>query len=88
MTPTSSGLIYRFKKLADQVLGSEGSLDSRTSGLKTSISLNAKRMDAMETRLAQTEKRMRAQYQALDTQMAKLNGIGSYVSTQLDAMSK
>lgn len=85
---SSSGIVFRFKKLAAQLLGSEGPIDSRTTGLQSSIKRNADRMDDMETRLAQTEKRLRAQYQTLDTNMAKLNGIGNYVTTQLNALNK
>jgi flagellar capping protein FliD len=40
----------------------------------------------METRLEQTEKRLRAQYEALDQMMAKLNGTSSYVSQMISGL--
>jgi flagellar hook-associated protein 2 len=84
---TSSGIVYRFAKMADRILGAEGPLESRTSGIQSSIDRNNKRVSDMETRLAQTEKRLRAQYQSLDANMAKLSGLSSYVSSQLNALN-
>ena len=40
-------------------------------------------MDQMEDRVALTEKRLRARYTALDTQMAQLNGLSNYITQQL-----
>jgi flagellar hook-associated protein 2 len=87
-TATSSGIAFRFKSLMDQILGSDGSIDSRTEGIKSSITRNSKRQSAIEDRLAQTEKRLRAQYQSLDANMAKLNGLSSYVTTQLNQLNR
>ncbi|MEY4564239.1 MAG: hypothetical protein RLZZ618_3516 [Pseudomonadota bacterium] len=84
----SSGLIFRFKQMAKLALGTDGPLDTRSAGIKSSIERNAKRMEDMETRLAASEKRMRKQYQTLDTNMAKLNALSSYVSTQMSALNK
>jgi len=41
----------------------------------------------MENRLTGVEARYRAQYQALDTQMASLNALSSYVTQQMAALS-
>jgi flagellar hook-associated protein 2 len=70
------------------VLGVDGAFTSRTQGLKDSITRNAKSQDAMSQRLAQTETRMRARYNALDTQMASLNATSSYLTQQLAAFNK
>lgn len=85
---SSSGIIYRFKTLADKMLGAEGPLTSRTAGLQSTVTRNTKRIDEMEVRLAASEKRLRAQYEALDTNMSKLNSLNSYVSGQLAALAK
>jgi len=87
-TGESSGFVYRFKKMASRILGTEGPLTTRTAGIQATIKRNSDRIDDMETRLAATEKRIRAQYEALDTNMAKINSLGSYMSTQLSALSK
>ena len=87
-TDTSSGIVYRFKQLTDRMLDVEGPLETRTAGIQSTITRNAKRVDAIDDRLAQTEKRLRAQYQALDTAMSKANALGSYVSTQMNLLSR
>lgn len=87
-TPSSMGIAYRFKVLADKALGTDGPITTRTTGLQSTVSRNAKRIDEMEVRLAASEKRLRAQYQALDSNMSKINGLNSYVSTQLAAIAK
>lgn len=79
----SSGFIDRFKDLANAVLGSEGAFESRNSSLKNQLSANAKSQEAMETRLTQTEARLRRQYQALDASMSQLNGLSTYMTQQL-----
>jgi flagellar hook-associated protein 2 len=84
----STGYMTRWRQLGDTVLGVDGAFTSRTQGLKDSITRNAKSQDAMSQRLAQTETRMRARYNALDTQMASLNATSSYLTQQLAAFNK
>lgn len=81
----STGFIRRFQGLADSVLSTGGTLDSRKTSLQSSLDRNGKSQDAMELRLANTEARLRAQYQSLDTQMAKLNNLSSYVSSMFSS---
>jgi flagellar hook-associated protein 2 len=85
-TPTSNGILQRFKGFADQVLGPDGSLETRTTGLQTSVKHNTDQQDAMQRRLDQTEKRLRAQYEALDANMAKLSQLSGYMTQQLSAL--
>jgi flagellar hook-associated protein 2 len=73
--------------MADQVLGIEGSISTRTEGLRKRIDLNQDRQDMLEDRIAMMEKRLRAQYTALDRQMASLNSLSSYVTQQIAAMT-
>lgn len=84
----SSGFVDRFKDFATSVLGSEGAFENRNASLKGQLSLNAKSQESMERRLAQTEERLRRQYQALDAAMSQLNGTSSYLTQQLDMLSK
>ena len=60
------------RAMADQVLSIDGSISSRSEGLRKRIDLNQDRQDMLEDRIAQVEKRLRAQYTALDRQMASL----------------
>jgi flagellar hook-associated protein 2 len=73
--------------MADQVLGIEGSISTRTEGLRKRIDLNQDRQDLLEDRIAMIEKRLRAQYTALDKQMASLNSLSNYVTQQLSALN-
>lgn len=82
-TPGSNGLAERLRLLTEQMLGEEGPLDSRQDGLQSLKTRNRERQDALEDRVAQTEKRLRAQYQALDASMAKLTNLSSYVTQQI-----
>ncbi len=78
--PDNNGIATRWRAFADQVTGFDGSITTRTTGLQSRVTANNKRMDELNDRAASYEKRVRAQYTALDTQMAKLNDMQSYVS--------
>jgi flagellar hook-associated protein 2 len=84
----SNGLATRLRKLADQILGDTGSMNSRQQSLRELKTQNGKRQESLEDRVAMTEKRLRAQYQALDASMAKLNNLSSYVSQQITRWNK
>ena len=87
-TAADSGFVRRFKNLADAALGSTGMFQSRTESIQASVTRNSKSQDAMQKRLALTEARLRAQYSALDTQMASLNNLSSYMTQQITQYNK
>jgi flagellar hook-associated protein 2 len=87
-TPANNGIATQLRVMADRVLGVEGSINTRSEGLRKRIDLNKSRQEMLEDRIAMTEKRLRAQYTALDRQMASLNGLSNYVTQQLSALSK
>jgi len=82
-TAGSGGLGYSVRKLMDGLLGSDGSISSRQDGLRRLKTANADRQQALEDRVSGVEKRLRAQYQALDTNMARLSSLQNYVSQQI-----
>jgi flagellar hook-associated protein 2 len=75
--------MVRYRKLAATVTGSDGALTTITNSLNAQVKRLGKREDAINDRLASTEARLRKQYEALDTQMAKLSGLSNYVGSQL-----
>lgn len=85
---TTNGLGDRLRQLTDRLLGTEGAIPSRQEGLRKLKSINGDRQQALEDRVAQTEKRLRAQYQALDTSMARLSSLQNYVSQQITNWNK
>jgi flagellar hook-associated protein 2 len=78
----------RFAALADKATSVDGSLFSRSDGLKGELSRNQKQQDDMQTHLDATQARLTAQYQALDTTMAKMSALSSYVTQQVTLMEK
>jgi flagellar hook-associated protein 2 len=82
----SQGYAYRLDKLMTQLLASGGPIESRTTGLNSSIQDIDKRREALETRLELTEQRLRAQFTALDSLVAQLRSTGDYLSRQLASL--
>ncbi len=85
--PTVDGLAKRFRVATDSILGIDGTLTTRTAGLTAALQRNQKDQDTMNIRLAAVEKRMRAQYTALDATMAQLNSTSQYLTQQITAMN-
>ena len=88
VTPANNGIATLMRAMADQVLSIDGSISSRSEGLRKRIDLNQDRQELLEDRIAGVEKRLRAQYTALDKQMASLTSLSNYVTQQLSAMSQ
>lgn len=86
-TPGNMGLAQRFKTFTDNMLSIDGAISTRTDGLQKAINNNSKQQTTMEARIAQYKARLLAQYNALDTTMAKLNSTSNYVNQQIKAMS-
>lgn len=87
-TTAELGFVRRFKNLADAALGSSGLFDSRNASLQASIDRNSKSQDAMSLKLEKTRTRLQAQYSALDTKMASLSNLSSYMTQQITQMNK
>lgn len=87
-TNENTGIAVRFSKLTDSALGNGGALQSRSEGLRGELARNSKQQDDMQVHLDATQARLTAQYQALDTTMAKMSALSSYVSQQVALMQK
>ena len=85
--PANNGFATLFRQRADQSIGIEGSIASRSEGLRERISRNEKRQAELEVRVAQTEARLRKQYTALDAQMGQLQSLSNYVSQQMTILN-
>ncbi|MBX3606946.1 MAG: flagellar filament capping protein FliD [Piscinibacter sp.] len=86
--PTLDGFAKRFRIVATDALGIDGALTSRTDGLNAKLERNRDAQDRMEDRLAQTQKRLEAQYTALDAKIGSLSGLSSFVSQQIALWNK
>jgi len=79
----STGYAYQINEYLDTVLRDDGSLKTRTAGIDSSIKSLDKRQEQLEARLAQTEKRYRAQFSALDTMLSSMNSTSAFLTQQL-----
>jgi len=84
---STSGVATRLTKITDAMLGSSGLFKSRTDGLNASLKGLEKSSDRMELQLAQTEKRYRTQFTALDSMMVNMQSMSSYMTQQLSALA-
>ena len=85
---SNDGLSQRIKSLTTQLLGTDGAINSRTEGIKSLIERNKDKIERIDAKATLAEARLRAQYTLLDANMAKLNGLSSYVTAQLAALNK
>jgi flagellar hook-associated protein 2 len=81
-TNASSGFMTRFSNLASALLDVNGSLTTRQQGLQKSISDNEQRQSDMSLRVQQMQDNLTKQYQTLDTQMATMNALSTYLTQQ------
>jgi len=84
----NDGFGTMLRQFADLSLGSDGAITSRQQGLRDRLDDIATRTTNLETRLQLTEKRLRDQYTKLDSNMAMLSGLQSYVSQQVTLWNK
>ncbi|SNS61970.1 flagellar hook-associated protein 2 [Noviherbaspirillum humi] len=79
----TDGVATRMLTVANTILGTDGVISSRTTGLQTAIRRNTTQQDALQARLGLTEKRLRAQYGALDTALTSMKSTSSWLTAQL-----
>ncbi|MFT3816212.1 MAG: flagellar filament capping protein FliD [Rubrivivax sp.] len=88
-TTAEDGLTQRLTAMAQTWLDVDGgSLTARQGGLQKLIDINKSRQDAMQLRVDAMEKRLRAQYSALDTSMSQLSSLQNYVTQQITNWNK
>ncbi len=84
---TLDGFARRYADLAAKVLGTDGTITSRTQGLRDRISRNSDEQTRLQDRVDRFKSRMVAQYTAMDTNLSKLTALSSYVTQQLNALT-
>ena len=82
LVPGNNGIATQMRALADRLIGVDGTVSTRSEGLRKRIDLNQGRQELLSNRIAMVEKRLRAQYTALDKTMGQLTGLSSYVTQQ------
>jgi flagellar hook-associated protein 2 len=85
---TEYGVAKRMYDFAFGALGVDGSVSSHNAAFQKSIDQNAATIDKFNVHIAAYQKQLLAQYNALDTNMAKLNSLSTYVSQQITTWNK
>lgn len=85
---TSMGVAARVKALTTDLLGTNGFFKSKDDTLQLSLKRNAKDQVTAQDKIDAFEKRITARYNALDTQMASLNGLNAYIAQQVTTWNK
>jgi flagellar hook-associated protein 2 len=84
----NDGVMTRLRTLSDNLLGVDGALTTRTAGMNKTVTDNQTRQDTLQARVDLYEKRLRAQYSALDTTMAGLSSQSNYVTQMINSLNK
>lgn len=75
-------------RLIDGMLQSDGLINSRMDGIQASIKTLDKQREVIGRRLEDTEKRLRAQFTALDTMLASMSQTSNFLQQQLANLPK
>ena len=84
----TNGFGLKVRDFARGLVAFDGRVSNKTTALQGAISRNSKDQDRVNDRATRVEADLRRQYGALDTQMAKWNGLSSYVNAQLAQWNK
>ena len=84
----ASGYGESMFQITSDILDTGGVVSARNDGINASIKQLTVREDAMQTRLDAIEKRYRAQFTALDTQVSSMLATSSYLTQQFAALTK
>lgn len=82
----NEGIAAKLKDYADGVLATDGLIDARKTGLDNQVSSIDDQKLRLENRLVSIERRIRAQFSALDTLVSSLQSTGNFLSQQLAAL--
>ena len=83
----TSGVAHSLRALADGFLDNGAFLDTRNQSLQRQIKSQRDEKTRLELRLTATQDRLTKQYNRLDSVIASLNGTGSALLAQLNAMT-
>lgn len=84
----SQGYAHKLNNLITSVLAKDGQLESRKSGINSSIKDVSRRRDSVQQRLPQQEARFRKQYSTLETTLSNMSKTSNYLNQQLANLPK
>ena len=74
--------------MTDKLLASDGFFATKTKTYDSALKLNAKEVERINDRAERLEKSLTQQYTALDTKMASLNALSTYIAQQVTTWNK
>lgn len=83
----NEGFARRFATLAGDLLAVDGSLTTRSEGLRKLLSQNSEKQTRLEERVERYQQRLTQQFTAMDSNLARLNALNSYVTQQLAGLA-
>lgn len=84
----TNGFALKFKNFSQGALLAGGSVSNKALALQKVLDNNAKEQARINTRAATVEASLRKQYSALDSRMASLTALSSYVTQQVTTWNK
>lgn len=82
---STNGIARKAKTFADGLLAFSGGLNNKADALAAETKRNTADQDKVTARAAAVEKRLRTTYTALDTKMAGLTALSTYITQQVQA---
>jgi flagellar hook-associated protein 2 len=82
------GYAARLEALLEGLLGTDGAIASRTSGINATIKNLDRQRDVLNRRLVQIEERYRKQFTALDTLMSSMTATSTFLTQQLQQLQR
>jgi len=82
----TQGIGYGLDQVLTNLLGSDGAVQARTDGLQSTIKDMDKRKESMQQRLDLVQAAYLKQFNALDTELAQLSSMSTYLSQQLASL--
>jgi len=86
--PLTNGFALKFRDFGQGVLATGGLVVNKAASLQKSLTDNTAAQTKVNDKAALFETRLRAQYTALDVQMAQLNSLNAYVTQQVANWNK
>jgi flagellar hook-associated protein 2 len=84
----ATGFATRLYAFTREAVGSDGALSGKTASLQVQKTGNSKEQDRVSDRLAITEARLRKQYSALDSTVASMTALNTYITQQIAQWNK
>ena len=84
----TNGFALKFRDVARGLVAAGGTVTNKAAAIQGAINRNSDEQDRVTARAANVEKQLRAQYSALDAQMAQMTALSSYVTAQLAQWNK